>query len=79
MITKNSVKKAFTKTFNNPITYIGAAAIGVLSFITTDYHWGYLTPFFVFLIVQLFTLCLSEEATAQEREKLNQKYMKIGD
>ena len=79
MITKHSIQKAFSKTFSNPMTYIGAAAIGALSFMTTDFHLGYLTPFFVFLIVQLFTRCLSEEDVAKEREKFNQKHMEIGD
>lgn len=79
MIAKHSIQKAFIRTFQNPTTYIGAAAIGLLSYMTTDYYWGYLTPFLVFLVVQTFMRCISEEDVAKEREKLHKKHMEIGD
>lgn len=79
MIVKISIQKTFSKTFQNPTTYLGAAVIGSLSFMTTTYHWGYLTPFMVFIIVQLITWYLSEEDVAKEAERLFQKHMEIGD
>lgn len=60
---------ALIKTFKNPITYIGAGLVGVLSFSTRDFHWGYLTPFIVPFIVQYMTRCLTEEENAKERRK----------
>ncbi len=79
MIARQIIKKSFIKTFRNPVTYIGSAAIGTLSFLTSDYHWGFITPFFIPLIIQLLTRCLAEEDLAKEREKLNQKHLQIGD
>ena len=79
MTAKKSIQKAFSKTFRNSTTYLGAAVIGSLSFMTTNYHWGYLTPFMVFLIVQLITWYVAEEDLAKEAQKLFTKHMEIGD
>ncbi len=56
----HSLRTGSEKTLKNPMTYIGAALVGTISFITRDYGWGLLVPFAAPLLVQGLARILTE-------------------
>ena len=79
MAANHSISGALSKTFRNPYAYIGAAIVGLFTFIITANPWGLLASFLASFIVFALMRHMSELEVAKERAKLNQQHQEIGD
>lgn len=61
-----AIRQAIVETLKSPFTYVGSAAVGLLSWLASSWEFGVLVPFVVPFFVQAFARYVaSKEATSK--------------